>query len=138
MRIFAALHFFETQALRASNDTLQSSAAKQSSLLRSKENSALLLDKLSQMKGDRPTEHELKEAGNTAFESVVKTAWGMISKGPFPPAVRQSSEQIDRIGDHIHQLNAQTQRYLSEANDGEARVAGLLSDYKSLLQEMRK
>jgi len=126
MRIFAALHFFETQALRASNDTLQSSAAKQSSLLRSKENSALLLDKLSQMKGDRPTEHELKEAGNTAFESVVKTAWGMISKGPFPPAVRQSSEQID------------DRFLLHEANDGEARVAGLISDYKSLLQEMRK
>jgi len=137
MRIFAALNFFETQA-RASNDTLQSSAAKQSSLLRSKENSALLLDKLSQMKGDRPTEHELKEAGNTAFESVVKTAWGMISKGLFPLAVRQPSEQIDRIGDHITQLNTQAQRYLTEANDGEARVAGLLSDYKSLLQEMRK
>ena len=137
MRIFAALHFFETQA-RASNDTLQSSAAKQSSLLRSKENSALLLDKLSQMKGDRPTEHELKEAGNTAFESVVKTAWGRISKEPFAPRVRQSSEQIDRIGDHITQLNTQTQLYLTEANDGEARVAGLLSDYKSLLQEMRK
>ena len=137
MRIFAALHFFETQA-RASNDTLQSSAAKQSSLLRSKENSALLLDKLSQMKGDRPTEHELKEAGNTAFESVVKTAWGMISKGLFPLAVRQPSEQIDRIGDHIHQLNTQTQRCLSEANDEEARVAELFSEYEGFLQEMRK
>ena len=90
------------------------------------------------MKGDRATENELKGAGNTAFESVVKTAWGMISKGPFPPAVRQPSEQKDRIGDHITELNTQTQRYLSEANEGEARVAELFSEYKGFLQEMRK
>ena len=44
----------------------------------------------------------------------------------------------NRVSDRLTQVNTQTQRYLTEANDGEARVAGLLSDYKSLLQEMQK
>ena len=136
-RIFAAMHSFEIQA-RVSNDALRSLAEGQSANLQRKVKLANLVDKLSKRKGDRPSENELKEAGNAAVENAVKTAWGMISKGPFPPTVRQPSEQIDRIGDHITELNTRTQRYLSEANDGEARVAELFSEYKGFLQEMRK
>lgn len=44
----------------------------------------------------------------------------------------------NRVSDRLTQVNTQTQRYLTEANDGEARVAVLLSDYKSLLQETQK
>ena len=135
-RIVAAMHFFEVQA-RESNDALQSHVQEQDANLERKENLSIILDKMTQMQGARSAER-LKEAGNTASESVVKTAWSMISKGPFPLTVPQPSEPIDPVGDRITELNTKTQIYLTEAQDGEARVEGLLSDYKSLLQEMRK
>jgi hypothetical protein len=45
---------------------------------------------------------------------------------------------LDRVNDRLSQLNTKSSILLHEAQDGEARVAGLISDYKSLLQEMRK
>jgi hypothetical protein len=49
----------------------------------------------------------------------------------FLQATRFSGSQLTSIG-------TQTQRALAEAQDAEARVADLLSDYKCLLHELRK
>jgi hypothetical protein len=69
-------------------------------------------------------------AARLAGESEVT---GFVNLG-----LRAARFSVPQTGDQSTSLNTQTQRYLTEANDAEARVASLLSDYRSLLQQMRK
>jgi hypothetical protein len=84
-----------------------------------------------------PPKPKLEVVSKGLLRNILSANRGSFTGGSFED--RPSKESLtNRVCDRLKQVNTQTQRYLTEANDGEVRVAGLLSDYKSLLQEMRK
>ena len=53
-------------------------------------------------------------------------------------AVAVEAEGDAQSSDRLSELNTKTSVLLHEAQDGEARVAALIADYKCLLKELRK
>jgi hypothetical protein len=164
-RIFAVMHFFETQA-KISNDKLLALTERQDKLLKEKESMSLVVEKLTDMKGTNPTEAEIRAlqvfctangfplndndllnkldrfsvngSENRAFMQTPTETRDKKNLDVFTDVISRAQKAMDRASDKVTSLNTQTQRYLTEANDAEARVSGLLADYKGLLQEMRK
>lgn len=56
----------------------------------------------------------------------------------FDAALKTVDRALNRSADKVTSLNTKAQLYITEAHDAEARVAGLIADYKGLLQELRK
>ncbi|MFO0724365.1 MAG: hypothetical protein U1E65_11320 [Myxococcota bacterium] len=69
-RLFAVLHFFETQG-KIANDNLQSMTNKQDDLLNQKEKASVVLDKVTALKGQGVTAGQMKEMMRLARQQGV-------------------------------------------------------------------